>query len=231
MLKRASTAIVSVFALSVIMAGSTQAACDTSLKNVDQALDQKARAGFGTEAQDIRRLRNAASLLADYGKGDACETVMTAAKEIANEPNYQHRQTSLMRDRPNYASRADDRETVSRKEMAAQAQPVMDAQGQVSVEKLNGATVYSSKSGESLGEIEDVVFGGNNDHFAILAHGGFLGLGEKRVKIKLSDIKVNRNDDSYYVPLTADTLEAAAAVEWRNGQWDGQAVKANTATQ
>jgi hypothetical protein len=45
------------------------------------------------------------------------------------------------------------------------------------------------------------------------------------VKIKLSDIKVNRNDDSYYVPLTADTLEAAAAVV------DGQAVKANTATQ
>ena len=224
---RKLTATASVVTLSMMMAGAAYANCDTSLRDVDQNLDQQARAGFGTAAQDIRRLRNSASLLADYGKADACAQVMAAIKEIAQKPEYQRRDTSLARDRQNYAERAGAQENVSRKEKAAQAKPVLDARGQFSVEEMNGATIYSSKTGNSLGEIEDVILAGEGKQFAVLAHGGFLGMGEKRVKVGLSDIKVNRNDNTYYVPLTAEALEAAPDTEWRNGQWSGSVVQAD----
>ena len=89
---------------------------------------------------------------------------------------------------------------------------------------MNGATVYSSVSGDAVGEIEDVIIGQKDNQFAVLAHGGFLGLGEKRVKVPLSAIKVNLNDNSYYVAMTEKQIEAAAGVEWKNGQWVGEPV-------
>lgn len=220
--------IISVAALSVVVPGGAAfAACDTSLSKVDQALDQKARSQFGREAQDARRLRSAAALLADYNKDGACAEVMAAIKEIVKEP----RTASGMSGTANAPTKtqgggtAEVREqTVTRKEKAANAKLVLEANSQLSIENMNGATVYSSVSGNTVGEIEDVIIGQKDNQFAVLAHGGFLGLGEKRVKVPLSAIKVNLNDNSYYVSMTGNQIESAAGVEWKNGQWVGEPV-------
>lgn len=214
--------IISIAALSIVVPGGAAfAACDTSLAQIDQALDQKARSEFGREAQDARRLRSAAALLADYNKDGACAEVMAAIKEIVKEPRTTANAPAKTQD--GKTAKVSEK-TVTRKEKAASAKPVLEANSQLSIESMNGATVYSSVSGDAVGEIEDVIIGQKDNQFAVLAHGGFLGLGEKRVKVPLSAIKVNLNDNSYYVAMTDKQIEAAAGVEWKNGQWVGEPV-------
>lgn len=234
-MKKHISTFASVAAISMIVPGVAFAQCDTNLAEVDQALDQTARSELGRSAQDVRRMRSTAQLLSDYGKDDACSQVMSAIKEIAQEGRRSQQQAQAGQDQTGRDQSAsggqamgqngETQQSASRQEMAANAKPIDQASGEFSLEQMNGSTVYSSTSGETVGEIEDLIIGQENERFAILAHGGFLGLGENRVKVPLTAIKVNTNDNSYYVDMTNQQLETAPKVEWSENRWVGEAVQ------
>lgn len=78
-----------------------------------------------------------------------------------------------------------------------QSQTSQHQQGQLfRVTQLMGASA-KSKDGQSLGEIEDLVVNPQNQKikFAVLAKGGFLGLGEKMLPVPWEALSVHRSPD------------------------------------
>ena len=77
--------------------------------------------------------------------------------------------------------------------------------GSVRVSDLVGKDVITS-GGDEVGEISRVVTN-NNRAFAVIAHGGFLGLGEEEVSLPLRRIAI-RGDEAVLLGLSEDELEA-----------------------
>jgi sporulation protein YlmC with PRC-barrel domain len=69
--------------------------------------------------------------------------------------------------------------------------------------------VYNAR-GNELGDVEDVLIGPNNQNFLVVAYGGFLGLGERRVVLPLDRFQV-QNDRLVIQGMTEDQLRALPA--------------------
>jgi sporulation protein YlmC with PRC-barrel domain len=68
-----------------------------------------------------------------------------------------------------------------------------------------GKYVYSSNN-ENIGEIEDVVMGPNNQvQAALIDVGGFLGIGERRIAVPISDLKLD--GDKLSTSMTKQQVE------------------------
>jgi sporulation protein YlmC with PRC-barrel domain len=82
----------------------------------------------------------------------------------------------------------------------------------IRAEKVIGTSVKNS-TGESIGEVEDIVLDkqSNNIMFAVLSFGGFLGIGEKYHPVPWSTLKYDDQDGNYVVNLSKDQLKAAPA--------------------
>ena len=94
----------------------------------------------------------------------------------------------------------------------AGAQPSgTEQQGWVSVGEVLGAPVVNDK-GDEVGEIKDVVMK-NNTHYAVLAVGGFLGIGDKNVAIALDELKLGEDEAYLMSAQTEEQLEAMPAYE------------------
>jgi sporulation protein YlmC with PRC-barrel domain len=80
--------------------------------------------------------------------------------------------------------------------------------------KVCGTAVHD-KSGNKIGEIEDVILDklSNNIMFAVVSFGGFLGLGEKYHPIPWSTLKYDKPKGSYLVDFTKEQLQAAPAAD------------------
>tara|TARA_R110000751_G_scaffold87156_3_gene172924 strand:+ start:5256 stop:6653 length:1398 start_codon:yes stop_codon:yes gene_type:complete len=88
----------------------------------------------------------------------------------------------------------------------------------LTAETVSGATVYDMGN-EDIGEVVDLVLSddGAMDE-AIIDVGGFLGLGEHRVAVRMSDLKIMQADDDpddvrVYVASTKEELEEMPEVE------------------
>src|SRR5690606_8646764 len=84
------------------------------------------------------------------------------------------------------------------------AQPEQAAE-QVPVEELEGRSIVNAQ-GEDLGEIEAIANIGGSPH-AIVAHGGFLGLGQDEVAIPLDRFSL-RGDELVLEQMTQEELAA-----------------------
>ncbi len=87
----------------------------------------------------------------------------------------------------------------------------------LSVEQLNGVTVYGAGD-ENIGEIEDLVAtDGGEITEAVIGVGGFLGLGEKKVAVNFSDLQILTNEDKsdirVYISATEDELKGLPEYE------------------
>jgi sporulation protein YlmC with PRC-barrel domain len=82
----------------------------------------------------------------------------------------------------------------------------------IRAKKVLGTNV-KDKSGQKIGEIEDVVLDkqSNNIMFAVVSFGGFLGAGEKYHPIPWSVLDYDETESAYTVPYTKDQLKAAPA--------------------
>lgn len=78
--------------------------------------------------------------------------------------------------------------------------------------KVIGTSVKDT-TGESIGEIEDIVLDkrSNNIVFAIVGFGGFLGMGEKYHPVPWSSLKYEEREGAYVVNFSKDMLKAAPA--------------------
>lgn len=81
---------------------------------------------------------------------------------------------------------------------------------------LTGATVYSPQN-DSIGDVNDVIVSrdGKVDGI-VIGVGGFLGIGEKDVAIKMSQIKMTDTDTGVKLVLNMTKDELAAAPEFKS---------------
>jgi sporulation protein YlmC with PRC-barrel domain len=79
--------------------------------------------------------------------------------------------------------------------------------------KLIGSTVYSA--GENVGKIDDILI--DREHAAvtgaILSVGGFLGVGEKRIAVPITEIKIG-NEAKFTINMSKDDLKNAPAFDY-----------------
>ena len=82
----------------------------------------------------------------------------------------------------------------------------------IRAKKVIGTNV-KDKSGQKIGEIEDVVLDkqSNSIMFAVVSFGGFLGAGEKYHPIPWAALDYNETESAYTIPYTKDQLKAAPA--------------------
>jgi sporulation protein YlmC with PRC-barrel domain len=80
--------------------------------------------------------------------------------------------------------------------------------------KVAGTAVYNL-SGEKIGTVDDVVLDkmSNEIMFAIVAFGGFLGIGEKYHALPWAQLDYDENQGGYVVNLSRDVLEKAPIYE------------------
>lgn len=84
----------------------------------------------------------------------------------------------------------------------------------MTAKELKGKSV-TTLTGEEIGEIEDVGRSGmNRDRVATVDVGGFLGIGEKRIAIPLSELMVSGQDkDTVTTSLSKTSIEARAELD------------------
>jgi putative membrane protein len=85
----------------------------------------------------------------------------------------------------------------------AEQQAATQPQGEISIEEVLGSSVVNS-AGEEIAEIEDIVLDENQEYYAILSVGGFLGIGDKKVAVPLDQLQLS--EDKVYL-MTAETEE------------------------
>ncbi|MEQ6201539.1 PRC-barrel domain-containing protein [Sulfitobacter sp. HNIBRBA2951] len=116
---------------------------------------------------------------------------------------------------------ADDTKEMEANEAAtdkAPATPMTEREGYMTVssddlntEDLTGARIYSSND-EDIGEISELLVTDNGKlDRAIIDVGGFIGLGEKSVAVKMDELQILRQDDGgdirVYIDATEEALE------------------------
>jgi sporulation protein YlmC with PRC-barrel domain len=85
------------------------------------------------------------------------------------------------------------------------------AAGAVRASKLIGATV-KNKAGDSIGEITDLIVApGANITTAVVAVGGVLGVGEKKIGVPYKSFSVAPDGKTLYLDMTADQLKSMPA--------------------
>jgi sporulation protein YlmC with PRC-barrel domain len=76
-----------------------------------------------------------------------------------------------------------------------------------SVKKLVGKKVKGPK-GENVGEVDNIIFGPEGKvHEVIVSTGGFLGVGEKNLAVKWSDVTISPDYEFVTTPITAETVK------------------------
>lgn len=87
----------------------------------------------------------------------------------------------------------------------------------ITSEALTGATVYDATDSD-IGKVSNLVVSADgNIEGVIIDVGGFLGMGEKPVRVDMTDLEVLRRDDGadlrVYVSMTKENLEALPTYE------------------
>jgi hypothetical protein len=95
------------------------------------------------------------------------------------------------------------------------------------VSMLIGSLVVNAQQ-EYLGTIHDFVIDNGRISFAILSHGGFLGIGRKLVAIPFGALSYGSMDKRFVLDISRDKLESAPAFEstdLTNRKWAGDVYK------
>jgi sporulation protein YlmC with PRC-barrel domain len=88
--------------------------------------------------------------------------------------------------------------------------------------QLIGRNIKNAE-GETIGEIKSIYIdkGGKVDS-VMVGIGGFLGVGDREVRIAWSDLKITDNGEKVMVNMTRDELKAKPEYRYRNESWRGQ---------
>lgn len=84
----------------------------------------------------------------------------------------------------------------------------------ISSSRVEGTPVYNSE-GEKLGTVDSMMIARDTGHvaYAVMAFGGFLGMGEKRHPVPWKTMVYDKKLEGYVVTLTRGELEAAPNME------------------
>jgi sporulation protein YlmC with PRC-barrel domain len=88
--------------------------------------------------------------------------------------------------------------------------------------KLIGRKVQNAEN-ETIGEIKSVYIGPDGKVDSLIVRvGGFLGVGEREVRLAWSDLKVSNNGEKVVLDITKDELKAKPEYKYSNAAWRGQ---------
>jgi hypothetical protein len=196
-------------------AGFAAAECTVVNPEIEAQLRESpdTRAGYSqTLTRDVRELRNAAQILSAYGKDGACEEVAEAIDELVSNPQEANR---MVRGGDSVAGW---RDAPAGYDYEA-AQSLTDMNGQMRANDVLGADVRSANN-DTIGEISDIVFAPNGKAaYAVVAYGGFLGLGEEESAVPFNALKVTEDGDVFYVSMTEEQLKDAPRFERGTFDW------------
>ncbi len=115
---------------------------------------------------------------------------------------------------PAFAQKTDDKKDASRK-VAIPANTFFKGQTAsqyLARERLIGAKVVN-KDNQTIGNIDDLILGaGNQVEGVILGVGGFLGVGEKKIGVRIGALKIATADGKTTISLPSATKEMLGAV-------------------
>lgn len=97
----------------------------------------------------------------------------------------------------------------------------------ISADKVEGTAVYSP-AGDKLGTVENLMIDKKSGRvgYAVMAFGGFLGMGESRHPLPWQTLKYDTRMGGYVVDIDTNTLrsaptyEEAQEVNWQDRDWN-----------
>ena len=88
--------------------------------------------------------------------------------------------------------------------------------------KLIGRNIKNA-DGETIGEIKSIYINKDGKVDSVMVGvGGFLGVGDREVRIAWSDLKITDNGEKVTVNMTKDELKAKPEYKYKNETWRGQ---------
>lgn len=88
--------------------------------------------------------------------------------------------------------------------------------------KLIGRNIKNAE-GETIGEIKSIYINKDGKVDSVMVSvGGFLGVGDREVRIAWSDLKITDNGEKVVVNMTRDELKAKPEYRYKNESWRGQ---------
>lgn len=102
------------------------------------------------------------------------------------------------------------------------AKPMPSQAASADTRKLIGRNIQNAQN-ETIGEIKSVFIGkdGNVDS-VMVGVGGFLGMGEREVRLNWSELNISQNGEKVTVNLTKDQLKAKPEYKYSNTAYRGQ---------
>jgi sporulation protein YlmC with PRC-barrel domain len=88
--------------------------------------------------------------------------------------------------------------------------------------KLIGRNIKNA-DGDTIGEIKSIYINKDGKVDSVMVSvGGFLGVGDREVRIAWSDLKITDNGEKVTVNMTKDELKAKPEYKYKNETWRGQ---------
>ena len=88
--------------------------------------------------------------------------------------------------------------------------------------KLIGRTIKNPQD-QTIGKIESVYINKDGKVDSVIAGvGGFLGVGEREVRLAWKDLQISQNGERVTVNMTKDQLKAMAPYKYSDAKWRGQ---------
>lgn len=104
----------------------------------------------------------------------------------------------------------------------APADKMMGPAASADTRKLIGRNIKNAE-GETIGEIKSIYLTKDGKVDSVMVSvGGFLGVGDREVRIAWSDLKITDNGEKVTVNMTKDQLKAKPEYRYRNEAWRGQ---------
>lgn len=90
----------------------------------------------------------------------------------------------------------------------------------IAAEKVNGTNVYNM-DGDKLGTVDDIMIDkiSGKAIYAVMAFGGFLGIGEKQHPLPWSSLTFDQDKDGFVVNLDKRKLEQAPTLDPDDGDF------------
>jgi len=160
--------------------------------------------GIETPRHKIRSLREAAYVYALSDDEQSCEMILSSMQKI-----YEDHQKRLA------GQKGDDLDTRRqwRRAHLSTAKPVAQMDHLMRADVFIGSELRNLKD-EKLGEIKDLVLNPEKQDilYVLVSRGGFLGLGEKLVAVRWSDLRATEDHELYVLDAQAKALDDAPKV-------------------
>lgn len=163
--------------------------------------------GEGSLRTSIRALHEAARFYAYAGDERLCQQTLASMRTV-----YDEHQKAIGKEADSVDAR-----TAWRRAHLSRARPVAEMDHLMRASILIGSEIRNLKE-ERLGEITDIVL--NPDRrdilYVLASRGGFLGLGEKLVAVRWTDLRATEDHRLYVLDVAPKVFADAPAVDRRN---------------